>query len=425
MNFLRQKGISTGTMAEAGLIIARNDGSGHYDRFRNRIMFPIFDTQNRCLAFGARALDKDNPAKYLNSPETSIYTKGRHLYGFHIAKEAISQADQVLVVEGYMDFLTPFQHGVRNIVASLGTALTVGQTRLIRRYTDNVILSFDTDRAGEAAMLRSIDLLIEEGLNVRVATLSDKDDPDSYIRKNGVEAFKERLQKAESFFDYKLRSVTSKYGDESIEAKAKIAEEILPTINRFKNAIVKSEYIKRLARILAISEEALLMELKVLSQGTAFSGLSSEIRQEQVALKNQIRPVEREILKLMLEEKSFITLTKEVVSLSDFQNQYVRKVVEKMFEISDKGGEPTLPVLMSSIEDQHTLQMITALAASEEMVVIDKHRVHRDCINRLRQERLRLQRKQLLRQMELARGANDHKKLDELTREFNELIKNI
>src|SRR3989344_7227291 len=184
-------------MEKAGLIIAREKQDGHYDRFRNRIMFPIFDIKGQCIAFGARAMKKDDAAKYINSPETEIYVKGQHLYGLHMAKPAVSQEDRVIVVEGYMDFIMPYQAGVLSIAASLGTALTVEQIRLIRRYTKNIVMLYDTDKAGEAATLRSLDMLIEEGMNVQVATLTEGDDPDSFVCKFGGAAVLEQGQKAQ------------------------------------------------------------------------------------------------------------------------------------------------------------------------------------------------------------------------------------
>ena len=221
--YLKQEGISLGLMEKAGLIIPRESGQGYYDRFRNRVVFPIFDTRAHCRAFGARALDNAEGAKYLNSPETIIYTKGHHLYGFHLAKQAIAEEDCVVIVEGYVDCLIPYQAGVRNIVASLGTALTVDQIRLLRRYTPRVVMLFDMDPAGEAAMMRSLDTLIEEGMEVRVATLAPGEDPDSFVRRQGVDDFRNRIAAAQTVFDYKLDVLTRRHGIQTPDGKAQIA----------------------------------------------------------------------------------------------------------------------------------------------------------------------------------------------------------
>ena len=186
LKYLKSKGISEELMLKAGLIIAREGKSGFYDRFRNRIVFPILDIQNRFVAFGARAMADSDGAKYINSPETVLYTKGQHMFGLQLTKAAVGKLDRIIVVEGYMDMIMPYVHGVENIAASLGTALTVEQIRLVRRYTHNVVMLFDTDAAGQSAIVRSLDLLIDEGMNVRVATLAQDEDPDSFIRQYGA-----------------------------------------------------------------------------------------------------------------------------------------------------------------------------------------------------------------------------------------------
>ena len=243
LTHLKQEGISLGLMEKAGLIIPRESGQGYYDRFRNRIIFPIFDTRAHCRAFWARALDNAGGAKYLNSPETIIYTKGHHLYGFHLAKQAVAEEDCVVIVEGYVDCLIPYQAGVRNIVASLGTALTVEQIRLLRRYTPRVVMLFDMDPAGEAAMMRTFDTLIEEDMEVRVATLVDGEDPDSFMRREGLGKFKSRIEDtiqdnadapapldmkayrsriagAKPVFDYKLDVLTRRYDKQTPDGKS-------------------------------------------------------------------------------------------------------------------------------------------------------------------------------------------------------------
>ena len=202
LKYLRSKGISEELIAKAGLIIAREGKSGFYDRFRHRIIFPIFDVQNRPVAFGARAMQDSDGAKYINSPETPVYTKGQHMFGLQLTKAAVGKLDRIIVVEGYMDMIMPYIHGVENIAASLGTALTVEQIRLLRRYTPNVVMLFDTDPAGQSAIVRSLDLLIDEGMNVRVATLAQDADPDSFIRQQGTEAFNARIESAQSRFDF-------------------------------------------------------------------------------------------------------------------------------------------------------------------------------------------------------------------------------
>ena len=175
INYLRAKGISLSLLEKAGLVLAK-EGGGYYDRFRNRLIFPILDIKSRVLGFGARVLGDALP-KYMNSPETPIYIKGKNVYGLNFAHEAIREEDAVVVVEGYLDFIIPYQAGVHNIVASLGTAFTPDQAKLLKRYTHNVVMVYDADKAGELASLRSLDIFIDEDMNVKVASLPLGSDP--------------------------------------------------------------------------------------------------------------------------------------------------------------------------------------------------------------------------------------------------------
>ncbi len=429
MAHLRKHDVSLNLMEKAGLIISKASGEGFYDRFRNRIMFSIFDARRRCVAFGGRSMEDNPSAKYINSPETMVYTKGHHLYGLHLAKEAIGQQDCAIVVEGYTDFIMPFQAGVHHIVASQGTALTTDQIRLLRRFTLNVVMLFDSDQAGEAATLRSLDLLIEQDMNVKVATLTPatgvegtgsrqarKDDPDSFIRRYGVKEFTQCISRAEPFFEFKLNIVLKKYDKKTIEGRARIAAEMLPTINKFSNAIVKSEYIKRLAQGLLVSQDALLEELKKMGKGTP-------AKQIEKISSDHIRPIERHLLKLMLDERDFIPLTKAQVKMSDFKNEQVRSIVHRLFDLFEQGRETSPSVVMSGFDDEKMLQTISHLMASEDLVSGDKQKIHRDCLHRLKKNRLKSQRQDILHQMETARSSGDEYKLDELKQEFNQLIK--
>ncbi|HQO58563.1 MAG TPA: DNA primase [Candidatus Omnitrophota bacterium] len=422
MEFLRTKNVTLSQMEAAGLIIPRQNKSGYYDRFRNRIIFPIFDKRDRCIAFGARSLEKNSSAKYINSPETLLYRKGQHLYGLNWAKEAISRQDLAVVVEGYVDFITPFAAGVQNIVASLGTALTVEQVRLLTRYTTNVLLLFDSDKAGEQAMIRSLDMLVEEGVNVRMVTLAAGEDPDSFLRKHSLGAFQERLSQAETLFDFKLRVLCLRHDSVSIEGRAKISAQMLATVARFKNAVIQAEYLRKLAVALHLSEEALRFEMNKIAGGAAHAGPEAPSPQSPVTAA-PVRPVERDMLRLLLNDQSFIPLTKEVLKVTDFHNEAIRAVITKVFELYDKRQEVRVPDLLCCFEDQKILQMISNLIADEQFVTGDTHRFHKDCLHRLRQDRLKMIRQDILRQMRQADQRGDAQKLDELMQEFNRIIK--
>lgn len=422
IGYLRGKNINLAMMEKAGLIISKENRDGYYDRFRDRIIFPIFDVKSRCIGFGARAM-KEGIAKYINSPETAVYTKGNHLYGFHIAKDGIREKDFAIVVEGYMDFIIPFQAGVANVVASLGTALTVEQIRLLHRYSKNIVMLFDADSAGENAMVRSLDLLVEEGMNVKVAILASGEDPDSFVRKFGVDPFNERINQALPLFDYKMKILMSRYSHKTVDGKTKIAGEMLPTLSKFTNAVTRFGYVKQLADMLSVAQEALLIELQKISSGT-LSAASRKIELDQTAVfPAPAVAAERSLLKLLLEDESFIPLMTEEIAVSDFRDEAIRSVVSQMFDFVSQGKEVKASGIMNSINDQKILQMISQLLVSEEHTATDRKKVYRDCVHRIKDHRLKFIRRDLSQQIRLAEVSGDETKLEELKQKFNQLIK--
>ncbi|HEX9007438.1 MAG TPA: DNA primase, partial [Bacteroidota bacterium] len=305
-----QEGIAPAILERAGLILKREDGSGYYDRFRGRAMFPIFSPSGKVIAFGARKIREDDQlAKYINSPETPIYSKSRTLYGLSHARDAIREKDAVILVEGYADLITVSQAGVRNIVASSGTALTEEQIRLIDRYTKTIILVYDADSAGSKATLRGVDLVIEQGLDVRVAELPEGEDPDSFVRKHGREPFQTLVDGAESFVDFKANYFRRLGMLASPEGKVRAIRSIVDTIARMRDELRRTVYVKMLAEKYGLGESLLYREIE-----TALSASAREARRPpppappppQTALPvppppAQLPAAERDALKVMLE----------------------------------------------------------------------------------------------------------------------------
>lgn len=418
INYLRAKSISLSLLEKAGLILAK-EGGGYYDRFRNRIIFPIPDIKSRPLGFGARVLDDTLP-KYINSPETLIYTKGRNLYGLNLSKDSIRENDYAVVVEGYLDFIIPYQEGLKNIVASLGTALTLEQARLLKRYTHNVVMVYDADSAGELATLRSLDIFIEEEMSVKVATLTKGLDPDLFVRKNGINSFKEKIANAENLFDYKLRALKSRYNYRDIEGKAKIAHQMLATLSKIKNAVLKSEYIKRLSQELDIKEDALLQEIRKVKEEKQYSGSLETIKKKAL----NINPTEKLLIKLMLEEKELIHRIKESLEPADFQDERISRIVSIMFELIEQGKAIEPSFLINYLGDEDISQVICeSMFLPDNSSLQHKERVVEDCIKRLKNEKLRLKRQRLHEQINEAQNLGDEKKLHLLIEEFHYLIK--
>jgi DNA primase len=416
INHLRAKNISLTTLEKAGLVLPKESG-GYYDRFRNRIIFPILDIKSRTIGFGARVLDTTLP-KYVNSPETPIYTKGRNLYGLYKANDAIREKDYVVVVEGYLDFIMPYQEGLENIVASLGTALTVEQARLLKRYTHNVVMVYDADAAGELATLRTLDIFIEEGMNVRVASLPQGFDPDLFVRKNGIDNFRARIEDAKSLFDYKLNILKTRHNYKEAEGKARIASEMLPTVNKFKNAILKAEYTKKLAEELNVAECYVIDELKKVKGDLVYSGFNQPLNKRTL----NINPTEKLLIKLMLEENELINRIKEHLEPADFQDERTSRIVSIMFDFVGQGREVESSILINHFAEDDISQIISE-SAFLEVSDHNREKVIDDCIQRLKNERLRLKRQHLHNQIKTAQASGDEIKLSSLIEEFHHLIK--
>lgn len=418
INYLRQKNFSLSLLDKAGLIVAKEKSTGYYDRFRNRIIFPVLDIKSRCIAFGARVMDDSLP-KYINSPETPIYIKGNNLYGLNLSKEAIREADFAILVEGYMDFITVFQSGIQNIIATSGTALTFEQIRVLRRFTHNVVLLFDADQAGVLATLRSLDIFLEEGMNVKVTDLKSGD-PDSFIKKFGAAEFKEKIKGASSLFDYKLQILFGKYNSKTVEGKAKICQEMLPTINKFRDAVLKFGYLKQLADSLESSEEALRIELaKIKEPRAAATALNPETPRSMT----NIKAVEKTLLKLLLEEERFIQHFKENLEVADFEDPTARRIVDLMFNFVSQGKEINPGRLISCSEEGIVSETIAQLCSEDVTYHEDKDKIFQECVNRLKHYKKKGKCRQLQSEIKLAECYGDKDRLHRLMHEYNQLIK--
>ena len=415
---LRAKLISLALLEKAGLILAK-EGGGYYDRFRNRIIFPIFDIKSRVLGFGARVRDETLP-KYINSPETPVYTKGRNLYGLNFARDSIRENDFVVVVEGYLDCILPYQAGLKNIVASLGTALTIEQVRLLKRYTHNAVMVYDADAAGELATLRSLDIFIEEEMNVKVVSLPKGFDPDLFVRNYGIGSFKDKIAEARNLFDYKLGVLKSRYNFKEIEGKAKISALMLETLSKLKNAVLKSEYIKRLAQDLDIREDALLQEAKKAGPVKPYADLNETPHKKEL----NINPTEQLLIKLMLEETELIERIKKVLEPADFQDERISRIVSIMFDLATQGKNIEPRLIINYLDDEDISQVVCeSLFLPGDLSIQDKEKVIDDCVQRLKSKKLRLKRQHLHEQIKIAQNLGDEERLNRLIEEFHYLIK--
>jgi len=255
---LISKGHSEKAIISSGLVIFKEESKKIYDRFRGRIMFPIFDIRGNVIAFGGRVLDSSQP-KYMNSPETEVYHKGKHLYAMNFAKNAC--AKQIILAEGYMDVISLHQSGIINAVAPLGTALTESQGKLLKKYTEEIVLSFDSDNAGQTAALRSLELLNDIGCNVRVLTIPSGKDPDEFIKVRGIDEFKRLVANAKNLVDFKLEMLGNKIDTTTNDGKVKFIDNAMDILDKIDNNVERELYVKKLSRDLGVSEQSIYSEL--------------------------------------------------------------------------------------------------------------------------------------------------------------------
>jgi DNA primase len=421
ISHFRAKNISLSLLEKAGLILSK-EGGGYHDRFRNRIIFPIFDIKSQPIGFGARILaqKEGSLSKYVNSPETPVYTKGRNLYGLNFTKDAIRQNDLAVVVEGYLDLIIPYQAGLHNIVASLGTALTLEQARLLKRYTHNVVMVYDPDDAGQMATLRTLDIFIEEGMDAKVVLLPQGFDPDLFVRKNGGDAFKEKIKSAQNLFDYQLQVLKSRHNIKEPDGKRKIAAEMLPTIKKIKNSILRSEYIKKLAEELNVAEHHVLDEFNKIKESKAYP----DVQAPEFKKTSDMNPTEKLLIKLMLEENQLIERIRQCLTPADFQDERASKIVSVIFDLIEQGKNIETHKLITTLQDDKVLDFICESAFMPELSLEEKDRIIDDCIRRLKTERLKAKRRRLHDQIKTAQHLGDEESVNRLMDEFHQLIKN-
>jgi len=418
LNYARAKSIDEATLEKAGIILQNPDTKNRYDRFRNRAIFPICDPRGKVLGFGGRAMDDRNPPKYLNSPETHIYSKGRNLYGLNVSRDAIRKQDYVIIVEGYFDLILPYQNEIRNIVATLGTALTGEQIRTLKRLTKNVVMVYDSDAAGEEAALRGMELLLEEDMNVRIAILPKGNDPDSFVRSAGRPGFMKMLKESKDFFDYKLKSLTVKFRKDDPRGKARIAGEMLPTLSKVKNAVLKSGYLRKIAEELSVDEDSIRTELGRLKRGRGGAARLSESEN------SEKMPVfaETTLLAALLEDASRAQRIKTELGFDIFNDEVVGSIIRKMCELHEKGREVTPSRLISCFGDARVGRVVSEAASIAETLE-NREKVIEDCLRHIKKSNLKKLLSGIQFKIKEAESALDSDGVKRLISEYSELIK--
>lgn len=378
-----KKGWSARDLEVSGLILKRSERSGYYDRFRNRIIFPIRDIAGKVVGFGGRALDDSLP-KYINSPETPIYIKGKNLYGLDKAKEEIKREGGLIIVEGYLDAIRLHQAGIGNTVATLGTALTPSHLEMVKRFTQKVYLVFDPDPAGIKATIRTIGLFIDYGISAEVVPLPTGEDPDSFINRCGKEPFLDALKGSQKIIEFALSSMIKDVNNNEIDKKRNLVKEIMPLVARLDNSVEKTYYLRLIAERLNIEERFLLEDLRGIPQG-------SKIRNQIEEITAGKSPMDEEILVfLMVNNKISPDRIKNEIRIEDFTYPNLKELFKSIIESIDLYNEVKLEyIIQRNSDNQEIISFLSKLSLSD--VKIDYNNIEgniRDCVNRLRRKRL-------------------------------------
>jgi len=395
---LMQQGFSEPALIRAGVLSQREDGST-IDRFRNRLMIPICRDTGAVIAFGGRALDADHGPKYLNSPETPIYSKGRTLYGLNLAKNALRQRGFAVLVEGYFDFAQVYQAGMQGVVASCGTALTPQQAQQLRRFTSKVVLSFDPDAAGQGAAAKSCEMLVAEGFVVNVATLPAGDDPDTFVRKNGGQAYGERLQRSQPYLEYLLDRAAAGHNLNTDEGRVNFLNELLPVAGRIPDPAQRDRFADRLAHKARVMEDVVRTQIR-----HAVSQKQTTISARELPSLGHVTKAEKGLIWLLINDPEPALAALANLDPMDLKGLGLGSVLDLALKLQeDRGFSPAALLERLTVAETN---LVTAIASEREPHVHDAE----GCVHVIR--RLRCERERAAIQSEIDRlqeqGAVEH-----------------
>ena len=360
VNHLKEMGATTDEIDSSGLAVVKEQG-GFYDRFRGRVIFPITDSQNRVIAFGGRVMGEGEP-KYLNSPETAVYTKGRNLYGLAHAKNQIRNLGFAILVEGYLDCIIPYQEGIHNVVASLGTALTDSQVRLLRRYMDQpqIVVNFDPDSAGQAATMRSIEMLLTEGFKVNILHMPTDEDPDEYVRAHGGESFLRLLKTTQPYIEYIIDTVTAESDISRPSGKVEAINSILPHLARMRDKVARADYADQIADRLRVDSRVIRDELRRVATNRQQSLDPKRVRAAQ-----EMTVAERQLLELMLASADVRRAIAPNLKEEDYSDLATATIFSALITLHDEEAEVDFSTLRERVEGEQERELLPALLISD------------------------------------------------------------
>ncbi len=405
---------------DLGLIVPKKSGQGYYDRFRNRLMFPIFDTSGRILGFGGRAIGDEEP-KYMNSPESFLYNKRASLYGLSHAQHAIRSYGYAILVEGYFDVLTLHRCGFRHTVGVLGTSVTSEQIDLLARFTRKVVFVFDGDPAGKKAAMRNVEAFLDKGLQPRCMFLVEGHDPDSYLVAHGPESFNQLLQNAPHALYAILEEKRSEAGSLSPEQAVEVLNDITPLVSKIKNPIERDLHVRTISETLGIDESLLRAELSNYSGKVRASVLGRE-----KDAPSTLFPEERLICVLLVQFPHLLDEFKEPAAkrslVEHIRNEHVRTIIEQIFQEHEQTGTISLSRLLARVQGTPAVELVSSCACTEEVAPEQALRALNDSMRRMLLRDLREEARDLNRKI---REAEKRQQLDvclELSMKKRELL---
>ena len=385
---LKEKGYDDELLKESGLFTYEK---GIREKFWNRVIFPIMDINNKVIGFGGRVMGDGKP-KYLNSPETKLFDKSKNLYGLNVARS--SRKNNLIICEGYMDVISMHQAGFNQAVASLGTALTPGHARLMKRYTDNVLITYDSDEAGVKAALRAIPILKDAGLSTKVINMRPYKDPDEFIKTLGTEAFQERIDKAENSFMYEIGIIEKNYNRSDPESETAFEREVANKLVQFSEKLERDNYMKAVCRQFMIPEDGMReMVIRIGSQGGIIPRQTQPVRRMEPARKKKedgIRQAEKILLTWMIEDGDIYDKVSEYIQPDDFIDPLFKDVASKVYEQYETGSVNPAAIIGSySDGDMHSeIAAMFSAELSESLSKSEREKTLNDTVLRVKKSSL-------------------------------------
>ena len=388
VNWAKSKGHDIALMEQSGLIVKKEETGRHYDRFRGRLMFPICDEQARVIGFSGRILTGDEKtAKYVNSPETPIFTKGKVFFGLDKSKRALLDAGCAVVCEGQLDLIACFMAGVQNIVAPQGTALTADHARILKRYVEEVVLCFDADNAGQNAAIRSLDSLLAAGLAIRVASVPSGKDPDQFIKENGGSAFQQLIESAEGFFDFYLKRLCATNDTATDRGRITVLREFADALQKTRHAVLIDKYAQKIAVRLGVSVDAVRAEFKKANKPA--EPRDEREADEAVPLEESTTPPsphEEQLLKLLLAGDEHVEWIAAHLQTDWLPHPVVRRVITRRLDAETAGHWPGAAAFLSEFQDDPAAQQLLSRTLADSRKIPNPEQQCADILLNLRNQ---------------------------------------